>query len=93
MPMVALVHPVFDCLMRLAQPDALMNEEEVRKSIYLYLLPVFVRCLLGKPHHTREYIIVSEYIVALMLVLFTLVMVNNTGKKSQKCTNFKLEYI
>uniref|UniRef100_A0A3Q3GYK4 MIF4G domain containing b n=1 Tax=Labrus bergylta TaxID=56723 RepID=A0A3Q3GYK4_9LABR len=29
MPMVALVHPVFDCLMRLAQPDALMNEEEV----------------------------------------------------------------
>lgn len=29
MPMVALVHPVFDCLMRLAQPDALLNEEEV----------------------------------------------------------------
>lgn len=29
MPMVALVHPVFDCLIRLAQPDALMNEEEV----------------------------------------------------------------
>ncbi|XP_026180142.1 MIF4G domain-containing protein B isoform X1 [Mastacembelus armatus] len=29
MPMVALVHPVYDCLMRLAQPDALMNEEEV----------------------------------------------------------------
>lgn len=29
MPMVALVHPVYDCLMRLAQPDALMKEEEV----------------------------------------------------------------
>uniref|UniRef100_A0A8C6WS58 MIF4G domain containing b n=1 Tax=Neogobius melanostomus TaxID=47308 RepID=A0A8C6WS58_9GOBI len=29
MPMVALMHPVYDCLMRLAQPDALMNEEEV----------------------------------------------------------------
>lgn len=29
MPMVALVHPVYDCLMRVAQPDALMNEEEV----------------------------------------------------------------
>ncbi|KAF7654245.1 hypothetical protein LDENG_00072380 [Lucifuga dentata] len=28
-PMVALVHPVYDCLTRLAQPDALMNEEEV----------------------------------------------------------------
>ncbi|KAF7686482.1 hypothetical protein HF521_015844 [Silurus meridionalis] len=29
MPMMALVHPVYDCLMRLAQPDALKNEEEV----------------------------------------------------------------
>lgn len=29
MPMLALVHPVFDCLMRLAQPDALLNEAEV----------------------------------------------------------------
>lgn len=29
MPMVALVHPVYDCLMRLAKPDALMNEDEV----------------------------------------------------------------
>ncbi|XP_047427761.1 MIF4G domain-containing protein B [Mugil cephalus] len=29
MPMVALVHPVYDCLMRLGQPDALLNEEEV----------------------------------------------------------------
>lgn len=29
MPMVALVHPVFDCLLRLALPDALKNEEEV----------------------------------------------------------------
>lgn len=29
MPMVALMHPVYDCLMRLAQPDALMNEKEV----------------------------------------------------------------
>ncbi|XP_068606421.1 MIF4G domain-containing protein B [Brachionichthys hirsutus] len=29
MPMVALIHPVFDCLTRLAQPDALENEEEM----------------------------------------------------------------
>lgn len=29
MPMVALVHPVYDCLFRLAQSDALKNEEEV----------------------------------------------------------------
>lgn len=29
MPMMALVHPVFDCLMRLTHPDALLNEEEV----------------------------------------------------------------
>ena len=36
MPMAALVHPVYDCLMRLAQPDALMNEEEVRKSMWLF---------------------------------------------------------
>lgn len=28
-PMVALVPPVYDCLMRLSQPDALMNDEEV----------------------------------------------------------------
>lgn len=30
--MLALVHPVFDCLMRLTYPDALLNEEEVRIS-------------------------------------------------------------
>ncbi|XP_042562287.1 MIF4G domain-containing protein B [Clupea harengus] len=29
MPMMALVHPVYDCLFRLAQPDSLGNEEEV----------------------------------------------------------------
>lgn len=29
MPMVALVQPVYECLFRLAQPDALKNEEEV----------------------------------------------------------------
>ncbi|XP_028829543.1 MIF4G domain-containing protein A [Denticeps clupeoides] len=28
-PIVALVNPVYDCLFTLAQPDALMNEEEV----------------------------------------------------------------
>ncbi|XP_053706857.1 MIF4G domain-containing protein B isoform X2 [Synchiropus splendidus] len=28
-PMEALVHPVYDCLMRMAQPEALLNEEEV----------------------------------------------------------------
>lgn len=38
MPMVALVHPVFDCLIRLAQPDALMNEEEVTKNVKLFHL-------------------------------------------------------
>lgn len=31
MPMVALVDPVYSCLIRLAKPDALLNEEEVRK--------------------------------------------------------------
>lgn len=51
MPMVALVHPVYDCLIRLAQPDALMNEEEVRKNVLLF--PFFYkfywfRCLFGK---------------------------------------------
>ncbi|MEQ2161134.1 MIF4G domain-containing protein B [Goodea atripinnis] len=30
MSMVALVLPVYECLMRLAEPDALLNEEEVR---------------------------------------------------------------
>lgn len=34
--MVVLVHPVFDCLMRLAKPDALVNEEEVRFSFTLF---------------------------------------------------------
>ncbi|KAG7243599.1 hypothetical protein INR49_011156 [Caranx melampygus] len=29
MPMVALVDPVYSCLIRLAKPDALLNEEEV----------------------------------------------------------------
>ncbi|XP_023648992.1 MIF4G domain-containing protein B [Paramormyrops kingsleyae] len=29
MPMMALVHPVYDCLFRLTQSDALQNEEEV----------------------------------------------------------------
>ncbi|XP_041941454.1 MIF4G domain-containing protein B isoform X1 [Alosa sapidissima] len=29
MPMMALVHPVYDCLFRLTQPDSLRNEEEV----------------------------------------------------------------
>ena len=33
--MVALVHPVYDCLLRLAQPDALLNEEEVSVLAYL----------------------------------------------------------
>lgn len=27
---MALVDPIYDCLFRLAQPDALMNEEEVK---------------------------------------------------------------
>lgn len=29
MPMMVLVNPVYDCLMRLAEPDSLQNEEEV----------------------------------------------------------------
>ncbi|XP_056144608.1 MIF4G domain-containing protein B [Lampris incognitus] len=29
MPMVALVDPVYDCLLRMSHPDALLNEEEV----------------------------------------------------------------
>lgn len=33
--MMTLVHPVFDCLMRLAQPDALLNEEEVINNFCL----------------------------------------------------------
>lgn len=44
--MVALVHPVYDCLMRLAQPDALMNEEEVsfrRVVTFLLLCITFVK--------------------------------------------------
>ncbi|KAL4647975.1 MIF4G domain-containing protein-like [Arapaima gigas] len=28
-PMMVLVHPVYDCLFRMAEPDALLNEEEV----------------------------------------------------------------
>lgn len=39
MPMMALVHPVYDCLMRLAQPDALQNEDEV----CLPTIPCFTR--------------------------------------------------
>ncbi|TRY96435.1 hypothetical protein DNTS_021461 [Danionella cerebrum] len=30
-PMIALVQPVFECLFRLAQPDALKNEEELHR--------------------------------------------------------------
>lgn len=33
MPMVALVQPVYDCLLRLLQPDALKNEVEVNCHI------------------------------------------------------------
>lgn len=36
MPMVVLIHPVFDCLMRLGKPDALVNEEEVRKNVLFF---------------------------------------------------------
>ncbi|MBN3303792.1 GGA3 protein, partial [Amia calva] len=32
MPMMALVHPVYDCLFRLGQPDSLQNEEEVLEA-------------------------------------------------------------
>lgn len=40
--MVALVHPVFDCLMRLAKPDALLNEEEVMKNELLFTFMLFI---------------------------------------------------
>lgn len=36
MPMVALVNPVYDCLMRLAKPDALLNEEEVSHWFFFF---------------------------------------------------------
>lgn len=36
MPMVALVNPVYDCLMRLAKPDALLNEEEVSHCFFFF---------------------------------------------------------
>ncbi len=36
MPMMALVHPVYDCLFRLAKSDALKNEEEVNPEYYYY---------------------------------------------------------
>ncbi|XP_018617489.2 MIF4G domain-containing protein A isoform X2 [Scleropages formosus] len=29
MPLMALVHPVYDCLFRMAEPDSLLNKEEV----------------------------------------------------------------
>lgn len=35
--MVALVHPVYDCLLRMAQPDALMNEKEVKLSLLVFV--------------------------------------------------------
>ncbi len=43
--MVALVHPVFDCLMRLAQPDSLVNEEEVWKSYLSFCYLHFLKML------------------------------------------------
>lgn len=48
-PLVALVDPIYDCLFRLAQPDALMNEEEVRCiSTHTYLKVNFLNvCCFG----------------------------------------------
>ncbi len=37
-PMMALVHPVYDCLFRLAKSDALKNEEEVNPEYYIVWL-------------------------------------------------------
>lgn len=34
---MALVDPIYDCLFRLAQPDALMNEEEVKGLAHKHL--------------------------------------------------------
>lgn len=42
--MAALVDPVYDCLFRLAQPDALMNEEEVSEcipAVFIGFLPAW----------------------------------------------------
>lgn len=46
MPMVALVNPVYDCLMRLAKPDALLNEEEVSHWFFflVFFLWVIICC-------------------------------------------------
>lgn len=41
MPIMALVHPVYDCLIRLAQPDALKNHEEVCVPMILCLRNTF----------------------------------------------------
>lgn len=68
--MVALVHPVYDCLIRLAQPDALLNEEEVRENVELILLMLYSFYLVIFLYGTYFFSIHS-YIVALILVLFS----------------------
>lgn len=55
MPMVALVHPVFDCLLRLAQPDALNNEEEVSSYTYTVVLQISIyRWIAFKGYRCRQ---------------------------------------
>lgn len=61
MPMVVLVHPVFDCLMRLGKPDALVNEEEVRKNVFFFTL------LTHSPFIVEHAKVTYESIVALIL--------------------------
>lgn len=61
--MVVLVHPVFDCLMRLGKPDALVNEEEVRKKC----LFVFFTLLTHSPFIVEHAKVTYESIAALIL--------------------------
>jgi len=52
---VALVDPIYDCLFRLAQPDALMNEEEVKGLAHKHLEVNF--------YFGKEYLSVNVYII------------------------------
>lgn len=49
-PMAALVQPVYDCLFRLVQPDALTNEEEVSWLGPLNTLNTHILCYSQSGH-------------------------------------------
>lgn len=48
--MLALVHPVFDCLMRLTYPDALLNEEEVRTCTFFFFTASYKKVCINIGH-------------------------------------------